>query len=126
MNHFEYRARFQDNRTIFNTPNPRLMNVSLLKGKSLLRSGGNTTGGQRSRRGSQTSINSGGLQEKEGGGGGQGQASSSSKVPRTKMPRQQSQSQDVESGGGSSSTRPISNKGKKLRTQDSVTSNSNV
>lgn len=26
-----YRARFRENRTIFNTPNPRLMNASLLK-----------------------------------------------------------------------------------------------
>ena len=26
-----YRAQFQENRSIFNTPNPRLMNVSLLK-----------------------------------------------------------------------------------------------
>lgn len=28
---FLSRARFQENRSIFNTPNPRLMNVSLLK-----------------------------------------------------------------------------------------------
>ncbi|ODN02208.1 hypothetical protein Ocin01_04452 [Orchesella cincta] len=49
------KARFRENRTIFNTPNPRLMNVSLLKGsKTLLR--GNSAGGQRSRRGSQVSM----------------------------------------------------------------------
>lgn len=28
---FVYRARWRENRTIFNTPNPRLMNVSLLR-----------------------------------------------------------------------------------------------
>ncbi len=26
-----FRAQFRENRTIFNTPNPRLMNVSLMK-----------------------------------------------------------------------------------------------
>ncbi|CAG7734360.1 unnamed protein product, partial [Allacma fusca] len=50
------KARFRENRTIFNTPNPRLMNVSLLKGsKTLLR--GNSA--PRSRRGSTASGRSG-------------------------------------------------------------------
>ncbi|KAL1397182.1 hypothetical protein pipiens_009951 [Culex pipiens pipiens] len=31
-----WRARWRDNRTIFNTPNPRLMNVSLLRDNKLL------------------------------------------------------------------------------------------
>lgn len=31
-----YRARWHENRTIFNTPNPRLMNVSLLRDNKLL------------------------------------------------------------------------------------------
>lgn len=33
---FVYRARWRENRTIFNTPNPRLMNVSLLRENKLL------------------------------------------------------------------------------------------
>lgn len=33
---FANRARWRDNRTIFNTPNPRLMNVSLLRDNKLL------------------------------------------------------------------------------------------
>lgn len=33
---FSNRARWRDNRTIFNTPNPRLMNVSLLRDNKLL------------------------------------------------------------------------------------------
>ena len=31
-----FRARWRENRTIFNTPNPRLMNVSLLRESKLL------------------------------------------------------------------------------------------
>lgn len=31
-----FRARWRENRTIFNTPNPRLMNVSLLRDSKLL------------------------------------------------------------------------------------------
>lgn len=31
-----FRARWRENRTIFNTPNPRLMNVSLLRDNKLL------------------------------------------------------------------------------------------
>lgn len=33
---FFFRARWHENRTIFNTPNPRLMNVSLLRDNKLL------------------------------------------------------------------------------------------
>lgn len=33
---YTYRARWRENRTIFNTPNPRLMNVSLLRENKLL------------------------------------------------------------------------------------------
>lgn len=33
---FHYSARWRENRTIFNTPNPRLMNVSLLRENKLL------------------------------------------------------------------------------------------
>ena len=35
---FSFRAQFTENRTIFNTPNPRLMNVSLLKESKLFSS----------------------------------------------------------------------------------------
>lgn len=42
-----YRARWRENRTIFNTPNPRLMNVSLLRENKLL---------HQERRGSRTSA----------------------------------------------------------------------
>lgn len=42
------RARWRENRTIFNTPNPRLMNVSLLRDSKLLH-------GQE-RRGSRASV----------------------------------------------------------------------
>lgn len=43
------RARWRDNRTIFNTPNARLMNVSLLRENKLLH-------GQGDRRGSRASV----------------------------------------------------------------------
>ncbi|GLH10998.1 EB module, partial [Gryllus bimaculatus] len=43
------KARWRENRTIFNTPNPRLMNVSLLRDSKLLHSGGE-------RRGSRASV----------------------------------------------------------------------
>lgn len=33
-----YSARWRENRTIFNTPNPRLMNVSLLRDNKLMHS----------------------------------------------------------------------------------------
>lgn len=33
---FYFSARWRENRTIFNTPNPRLMNVSLLRDNKLL------------------------------------------------------------------------------------------
>jgi len=36
-----FRAQFRDNRTIFNTPNPRLMNVSLMKDSKLFGKGRN-------------------------------------------------------------------------------------
>lgn len=36
MFHVSFRARWHENRTIFNTPNPRLMNVSLLRDNKLL------------------------------------------------------------------------------------------
>lgn len=36
INLFGCRARWRENRTIFNTPNPRLMNVSLLRENKLL------------------------------------------------------------------------------------------
>lgn len=36
MNLFYFRARWRENRSIFNTPNPRLMNVSLLHNNKLL------------------------------------------------------------------------------------------
>ena len=43
-----FRARWRENRTIFNTPNPRLMNVSLLRDNKLLHGG--------ERRGSRISV----------------------------------------------------------------------
>lgn len=46
MNHF--RARWRENRTIFNTPNARLMNVSLLRDNKLLHT--------QERRGSRASV----------------------------------------------------------------------
>lgn len=42
------RARWRENRTIFNTPNPRLMNVSLLRDNKMLHGG--------ERRGSRMSV----------------------------------------------------------------------
>lgn len=45
---FFCRARWHENRTIFNTPNPRLMNVSLLRDNKLLHGG--------ERRGSRMSV----------------------------------------------------------------------
>lgn len=39
MNFLIYRARWRENRTIFNTPNPRLMTVSLLREKKNERRG---------------------------------------------------------------------------------------
>ncbi|CAG2055849.1 unnamed protein product [Timema podura] len=44
-----FRARWSENRSIFNTPNPRLMNVSLLRDSKLLH-------GNEQRRGSRTSV----------------------------------------------------------------------
>lgn len=43
-----FRARWRETRTIFNTPNPRLMNVSLLRDNKLLHGG--------ERRGSRISV----------------------------------------------------------------------
>lgn len=45
-----FSARFRDNRSIFNTPNPRLMNVSLLRDSKIL---------HQERRGSKGSLNRG-------------------------------------------------------------------
>ena len=63
---FCFRARFRENRTIFNTPNPRLANASLLK--EVVTSKGAQGAG--SRRSSLTATH------KNGGGGGGGVGSS--------------------------------------------------
>ncbi|XP_068081892.1 uncharacterized protein jus [Anabrus simplex] len=44
------KARWRENRTIFNTPNPRLMNVSLLRDSKLLHSAGERRGSRASMR----------------------------------------------------------------------------
>ncbi|XP_022903754.1 uncharacterized protein [Onthophagus taurus] len=50
------RARWQENRTIFNTPNPRLMNVSLLRESKLERRGSKSSARGPSRQPSMVSV----------------------------------------------------------------------
>lgn len=122
-----FRARFQENRTIFNTPNPRLMNVSLLKGSKTLLRGGSGPGGQRSRRGSQASVNSGGDAPPDSAPPPPPQAAGN-KRPRPH--RQPSTDTAASSGGaGGESSRPPTASGTNKRStprQESVNSNSNV
>ncbi|XP_049797989.1 uncharacterized protein LOC126215347 isoform X2 [Schistocerca nitens] len=53
--HLFSKARWRENRTIFNTPNPRLMNVSLLRDSKLIHGGG---GSRRGSKGSNVSATS--------------------------------------------------------------------
>ncbi|CAL8109542.1 unnamed protein product [Orchesella dallaii] len=120
------KARFRENRTIFNTPNPRLMNVSLLKGsKTLLR--GNSAGGQRSRRGSQVSMASGQVEGQSPtnpmpDGNGMSAAAGSSHPHRVKPSRTLS-TDTTNLEGTPTSSRPISSVNRNKFRQDSVASN---
>jgi hypothetical protein len=71
---FFCRARFRENRTIFNTPNPRLANASLLK--EVVTSKGQQGGG--SRRSSLTATHKNG-----GGGVGSSRQPSLASIPRS-------------------------------------------